>query len=219
MREIDDGKTPHRHGDGALAERADAVGTAIAHDIAQRVEQGVRKIRLLRIDEPDDAAHIILVRACAFPFATRTAFAPARTPLPQALRAQPARVPHRAPRPAAAVVLHERNGGGMRTLLAYLSQLGAREFHSVHFGDTTESGVHGLGRVGYLRVDKLPFPQSLTSYARILRKLRREIGEDASFLLLPNTKDDVQLCLAATFVSARTRVWVMDDFVTTLFPN
>ena len=117
------------------------------------------------------------------------------------------------------VALDERNGGGMRTLLSYLSRLGAREFHSVHFGDTAESGIHGLGRVGYLRVDKRPFPQSLTSYARILRKLRREIGEDATFLLLPNTKDDVQLCLAATFVSARTCVWVMDDFVTTLFPN
>ena len=117
------------------------------------------------------------------------------------------------------VALDERNGGGMRTLLGYLSRLGKRVFHSVHFGDTEESGCSGLGRVRYLRVNKLPFPRSLTGYAGILRTLRREIGEDALFVLFPNTKDDVQLCLAATFVSARTCVWVMDDFVSILFPD
>ena len=68
-------------------------------------------------------------------------------------------------------------------------------------------------------LDKLPFPRSLTGYAGILRALRREVGEDALFVLFPNTKDDVQLCLAATFVSARTCVWVMDDFVSMLFPD
>jgi hypothetical protein len=69
MREIDDGETPHRHGDGALAERADAVGTTIAHDIAHRVEQGVGKSGCFVSMSPT-MPHTILVTIYASSFAT-----------------------------------------------------------------------------------------------------------------------------------------------------
>jgi len=61
----------------------------------------------------------------------------------------------------------------MRTLLRYLSQLPDTAYVSVHFGDTQDAGPHGLGSVKYVRLDKRPFPKSLTEDAQ-LRTLRNQ---------------------------------------------
>ena len=117
------------------------------------------------------------------------------------------------------VALDERNGGGLRTLLLYLAQLEGRSFVSVHFGDTPDTGRHGLRAVTYRLLERKSFPTSVTEYARALRGVKREFGDDAFFLLFPNTKDDLQLCFAATLLSRRTCVWLMDDFIRTVFPG
>jgi len=117
------------------------------------------------------------------------------------------------------VALDERNGGGMRTLLSYLSQLPDAAIHSVHFGDTANSGRHGLPVVSYMQLARRRFPMSIRGYISSLRQLQASLPNDPHFVLFPNTKDDVQLCLAATCVSGRTCVWLMDDFISTMYPT
>jgi hypothetical protein len=114
------------------------------------------------------------------------------------------------------VALDERNGGGMRTLIDYLGQAKYGPVISVHFGDTTYEGQHGLRDVRYLPISKRRFPLSLLSYYAAARKAIRATVGKPTFILLANTWDDMLLGLSATFAGTRTCIWLMDDFISTL---
>jgi hypothetical protein len=48
-----------------------------------------------------------------------------------------------------------------------------------------------------------------------LRRIRNALNAEPVFVIFPNTKDDVILGVAATWVARRNCVWLMDDFITT----
>ena len=125
-----------------------------------------------------------------------------------------------APRPLVVVFCHvaldERNGGGMRTLIDYLGHLDYSSVLSVHFGDTPDTGQHGLRDVRYFQIAKQRFPLSLLNYYFAARKAVQTSGLEPTCILFPNTWDDVLLGLVATFAGTRTCVWLMDDFISTL---
>jgi hypothetical protein len=115
------------------------------------------------------------------------------------------------------VALDPRNGAGFRAILPYLEQISRTSeavTASLYLIDTGNLG-QGIPGTRYIRV---PYVKRLGFRALSILlggwvQLHRNVGREASFLVLPNSIRDILLGLICRVYSPNVTVWVMDDFV------